>query len=253
MNGPPKRIIEDPGMPRELRDGLLRAQRAPVLRYDTAAGLARFQASIVAGAPPPTAPHGLAGATGAVSKTGLFWGIAAVGTAGVVAAVLHGSILDGGAPTEVGDGAASASPSNGPPAETRRVDPRAVAPSSEESAGPRSIETEEHPAGVAEERRAPVARPDADAMLRREIAQLAEARRQLGTSPDRALALALRGQREFPRGMLGEERDAIVIFALDRLGRQAEALERAEAYVERHPRGPFTSPVRAIAERDRAR
>jgi len=90
--------------------------------------------------------------------------------------------------------------------------------------------------------------PPEDSAIRREIAHLARTRAALSQDPALALSLARAGQREFAGGMLGEERSAIAIFALSRLGRNDEAAATARTHLTHHPRGPFSDRVRRIAE-----
>lgn len=91
---------------------------------------------------------------------------------------------------------------------------------------------------------------DPDEQLRAEIGQLARIRARLESAPGEALALAREGERRFGNGMFGEERAALAVFALDRLGRHAEAEREARRFVAAHPVGPFTSRVRAVLDRD---
>ena len=82
---------------------------------------------------------------------------------------------------------------------------------------------------------------------RAEMLQLERARSLLHTDPAAALSTARAGQRAFPTGLYGEERDAIEIQALDALGRSNDVRVLAERFLARHPRGPFSERVRGLS------
>jgi hypothetical protein len=58
-----------------------------------------------------------------------------------------------------------------------------------------------------------------------------------------ALAAADKHQRTFPKGQLGEEREALAVQALVLAGRGAEARARGEKFRQKYPRGLFTPVV----------
>jgi hypothetical protein len=60
-----------------------------------------------------------------------------------------------------------------------------------------------------------------------------------------ALLLLEEHARRFPKGALGEERDAATVAALCALGRSAEARDLAERFLRATPRSPLAGPVRA--------
>lgn len=68
-----------------------------------------------------------------------------------------------------------------------------------------------------------------------EIALLNQAHRSLAGDPRAALSLAEEHAREFPNGALAQEREFIAIQALLGLGRQSEALARADRFRARFP------------------
>jgi hypothetical protein len=76
---------------------------------------------------------------------------------------------------------------------------------------------------------------DMDAALRRETAQVGRIRSLLAADPARAYRLAQAGHREFVRGMLREEREALAILSLWKLGRTALAERRTRAFVASYP------------------
>jgi len=82
--------------------------------------------------------------------------------------------------------------------------------------------------------------------LAREMENLARLRALEASNPDQALVVAADGDRQFPRGVFGEERQALVISALVRLGRKAEARARADAFHAAHPRSPFAERIRKL-------
>ena len=77
-----------------------------------------------------------------------------------------------------------------------------------------------------------------------EAVLLARAQRALRLAPAQALSLAAESARRFPAGVLSQEREVIAIEALVRLGRMAEARDRAEAFARRFPR---SAHVRRLA------
>jgi len=90
--------------------------------------------------------------------------------------------------------------------------------------------TGEASAGTAELRRA---------QALREVQLLKEAREAVASDPERALVLTRRYGAEYPHGTYAQERDFIAISALGRLGRAAEARQRAAAFRERYPRSAY--------------
>ncbi len=83
-----------------------------------------------------------------------------------------------------------------------------------------------------------------DRLLVAETTQLAELRRLGQTDPRRAVALADEGARQFPNGFFAQEREAIAITSLLRLGRDGDARARAERFLIRYPRGPAAEKIR---------
>jgi hypothetical protein len=75
------------------------------------------------------------------------------------------------------------------------------------------------------------------------------ARKALASEPRRALALAQEHQRRFPSGALALEREVIVIEALARSGRSAEAKRRALAFESKYPQSIHLPRIRALRER----
>lgn len=86
---------------------------------------------------------------------------------------------------------------------------------------------------------------DADGAIGAEMAHLSELRAVASAAPARAVVLADEGHQRFPGGTFGQEREAIAISALARLGRTGEARARAEALLAKHPESPFAESIRA--------
>jgi FecR protein len=85
-----------------------------------------------------------------------------------------------------------------------------------------------------------------DDRLREEINLVDRMRATLDVDPAKTLALAAAAARAFPGGMLGEEREAMTIIALDATGKHAEARKRAQNFVKTFPSGTFARRIRVI-------
>lgn len=92
------------------------------------------------------------------------------------------------------------------------------------------------------------AAPKAPDSLRDELNSLAEVRRELAGNPARSLQLAEASRAKYPAGALAEEREALALFALDRLGRRGEFRTRGARFLAKYPLGPFSAKVRGILE-----
>lgn len=116
------------------------------------------------------------------------------------------------------------------------------APGAERATSPSS--TPATPSATPLDRAAPSSNAAVASSVKPEMDQLARARR--ASSPDEALRLAEEGHRAFPRGVFWQEREAIAIDALSRLGRP-EAAPRARAFVARNPESAYAEQFRRIA------
>jgi hypothetical protein len=140
-----------------------------------------------------------------------------------------------------------------PPAAKRRALPRVVPPA-EPTPAPEVVPSSEAavPAPVAPKPAASVARGTSSAVVSAQSADdlitLADARRVLGNDPGRALALTEASERMSPRSQFGEERSAIAIEALERLGRLGEAEQRLGSFEQRFPNSPYRRRLRAGLE-----
>jgi hypothetical protein len=77
--------------------------------------------------------------------------------------------------------------------------------------------------------------PPLDPAMSAEAALLLEARKVMGSDPAHALVLLHRHAVRFPKPLLGMEREVLVIEALDRSGRRAEAVTRAKELLASSP------------------
>lgn len=77
---------------------------------------------------------------------------------------------------------------------------------------------------------------------------LRSARQAIGDAPARALQLTDEHRHRFARGMLAQEREAIAVEALVRLGRSSEGRVRAQAFFADYPSSPYRVRVeRAVS------
>ncbi len=125
--------------------------------------------------------------------------------------------------------------------------PQLEAPQLEASAPSEPPAAREPAAGEPAEERAAQATPRA----RRtpggsEVELLRRAQAALVAQPARALALTSEHQRRFREGVLAEEREALAIEALRRLGRLPEAQRRAEVFQRRYPNSVHASRLRGL-------
>lgn len=265
---PPLRLRDDPAIARALRNDLAQASARARAGYDVAAGLARFEATARAGG--AAGAGGVAGARtvlGAAFK-GALLGLAVVGGAAAVGdhAPARPPLTGVEAPlTASALVAAPLAPSLSVPVEVTvtsapSVPPRGAArpaapPGLAERAG-RSASPEPAPlppaapapgtaVAPASEPVPPPAPATGDA-LAAEMDHLVRLRALQDSDAAQALALAADGQRRFSAGYFAQEREAIAIAALVRLGRLAEARVRAGAFLATYPRSAFAARIRNL-------
>lgn len=278
------RLVDDPHTPDEVQEGL-RAVSTATESYDVEAGLRRLQAVLAAGGAAAATGSAAAATGSAAASTGagkLWLALALIGALGGGGVIAHGvwGGEDGGPSPALPEGApgseAPVAPEGAPGSEAPAplgvngagepvgdpagpplplADPPtgpALAPAPAEPADspprrPRSATT------TSSAEAGPTAEPPdpagADA-LREETLHLARVRAALERSPAEALRLAREGQRRFTDGVFGEERQALIVMALDRSGQHERARRAARAFIERYPNGPLTARVRAISESD---
>ena len=68
------------------------------------------------------------------------------------------------------------------------------------------------------------------------------------TDPAQALVVAEEGHRMFPSGVFAQEREALAISALVRLGQHAEARARAKSFVAAYPESHFVERIRRLTD-----
>ena len=83
---------------------------------------------------------------------------------------------------------------------------------------------------------------------RREIAQLVRIRALLARDPNAAYRLAQRSEREFPQGLLSEEREALSILALAKSGAHAAAVAKARDHQARFPESTMRGVIQAALQ-----
>lgn len=243
MTHEPRRLLDDPQTPSELRHALDQASRhAPPI--DALAGLERLE-------------RAMQGAGGGAGGSGKLGGSGGVGLAGVVGAGIAVLAVVGGVMLWNGERDETEAP--------RRADvPEARDPGDVPSEAPlAAVGDESAPDGVITETSAPsvatepvearrAARPprDEDDALAREMAELAAARAALVDDPRRALSMLERGRRRSgSRSLFAEEREALTVLALSGLDRDEDARRRGASFLEAHPTSAFAERVRrAIRE-----
>ncbi|MBN1609363.1 MAG: hypothetical protein JW940_22220 [Polyangiaceae bacterium] len=95
--------------------------------------------------------------------------------------------------------------------------------------------------------RADPAQPSQGPDVEGEVALLGAAQKALASGqPKRALALLEQHQRRFPSAALTQERNAVRIMALCKLGQTARARREAAAFGRQSPESPLTERVRAV-------
>jgi type IV secretory pathway VirB10-like protein len=219
-----------PELPSELRAELARSRRAGH-DYDVLAKLPQLRAALDAAAQAP-ADGGSADAStsGALHAAPAAWKIvmlvAAVGTTALGAWSLQQRKPAAVAPAPVEQHVAPVAPE---PA----VQAAEPAPSKAEPAAPEAM-----PNPVVALQPEPSPQPAARSS-RREIAQLVRIRALLQRDPAAAYRMAQRSEREFPRGVLSEERQALQVLALAKSGDMDAANQRAQAFFARYPQSPM--------------
>jgi len=257
--GPPLRLRDDPTAGRALREDLARASAGAFAGYDVAAGLAKFEKTVGAGGPGRGGGAATAGGKtllGAALK-GALLGVAALGGAAVIGdrsptpvSTLAAPVASAVAPAKLAGEVRSTPPPVAvaePPPTPRSLEttrPRVVdlpAPSGAGSASSTEPAPPPEPPAVVV---APAATPAPEGdPLAAEMAQLARARVAQDRDPAAALALTEEGSRLFPRGLFAQEREAIAIVALFRIGRVPEGRARGQAFLAAYPRSSFAERV----------
>jgi hypothetical protein len=99
-----------------------------------------------------------------------------------------------------------------------------------------------------EKDRAAEPRPPAEANKPNEMDLLESAQQALGREPRRALAYLREHRSTFPRSKFAQERDVLVLEALQRLHDRAAVKDGARAFFARYPRSPHRARVSKLIE-----
>jgi hypothetical protein len=263
----PPRLCEKEDAPRELRNWLERARNDGLSAGATAQLIQAVQSRSMAVEPSaagPTGAEGLPTVGAGSSTTPLVKVLAAVATigfgvgAGYVLLHHHAqSALSSSRET------ASEQTSVASPMEKTEVAPLAPLNSDDDSTGSESMATsvtqpsrvqvrpiptraahssESGAAPVNDQKRAsPSVSADPASARADEYRLLRTARRELSSNPGQALELTRDHAKQFPKGTLIQEREAIAIEALMRLGRSGEAKSRANRFFSQFPASPYRS------------
>jgi hypothetical protein len=251
MTDDPTRWLDDPTLSASLRADLAHSATATVTGFDAAAGLAALRGALVA------ETGVLAPAAASSTSVGIkaIVGVLAIGGAVTIwqatrtddsprvepVAVVASEELDAHEPVV---------PRPAIPLETRSADVASAGVGAQEVVVPEPATTKrddgrrrdavskaipEEPASVA---------PAIDDRYLAEAKLVARARKSLQSDPAGTLALTDQIASEYPSGQLVEERRALAIRALAKLGRLDEAKSRAADFLADHAKGPHAAAVR---------
>ena len=228
-----RRLFDDPQLPAELRQDLMRS-RAAGQDYPTAAKLLQLRAALSdpARLDLPEPPE-----LGGTVKQ-LAWRIShpawklvvLVALGGTAAWVVRTAVPDSQATQARQLQAAPQADAPVPP-------PQAAAPAPAQPSEPAQVVAMPEPPVVS--------RPNPASSSRREIAQLVRIRALLDQDPAAAYQLAVRSEREHPRGVLSEERRALAIIALTKTGQPQTAQRKAREFFARYPQSPMREVIEA--------
>ncbi len=249
MSSDPIRLRDDEAIPDWCREALLDEVSASAPGFDEAAGLASLRDAIAAERSASVArdrvPPRLARSLG---------GVAAVVAVGAVVAISSWS-EESSSPPPPAPAVAEESPASPepPPAPTEpgiaveSLPPAPIAPSAPPHTKPVATPSKGAKRSAAKDVESAHQPPTAADPLE-ETRHLAALRRLAERDPEVAITFAAEGDRRFPRGILGEEREAIAIACLARLGRTDEANRRAVRFLQNYPESPFAPSVRRAAK-----
>ena len=229
-----RRLFDDPQLPAELRQDLMRS-RAAGQDYPTAAKLLQLRAALSdpARLDLPEPPE-----LGGTVKQ-LAWRISHPAWKLVVLVALGGTAA-WVVRTALPDVQATQAPQ-------LRAAPQADSPvlPPPQAAAPAPVQPSEPAQVVATPEPPAVSRPNPASSSRREIAQLVRIRALLDQDPAAAYQLAVRSEREHPRGVLSEERRALAIIALTKTGQPQTAQRKAREFFARYPQSPMREVIEA--------
>jgi hypothetical protein len=230
----PKRWSEDGDASQQERELLLAGQAPSMPDSERRALWASIALSLPAATPssPPAAHASLAGSAGLAGylTKGLIF-LAAVGGLGFGVSRLWPR-------SEV------ATPTTAPALQTRESSSATREPILEATAPAASVASREAP-----EARSEAKRVTTTSQLREESIAVLQARAALRAgNASQTLALLEQARQRFPRGALGQEREALTIEALAQSGQSVAAQRRAEAFLRAHPGSPYVADLRHIAQ-----
>jgi hypothetical protein len=246
MSVDPRRLFEDPSFSAKLRADLATATDAGVTGLDVAAGATRLSSAVAA------EPIATGAATGAATGGASVTGKVLVGALAVGGLVGFWTVRGDEAPAvHRSEAAVHVQPAHEAPAEGPPVivveEPDLEEQRLDEDVEELELELEPDeatPSPVSKRRAVPGRRASAAPDHRREAELVARARRALATDPDQAWRLTRQLGKEFPNGLLVEEREALAIRSLAALDRKPEALRRARAFLVDHGEGPHADAIR---------
>jgi hypothetical protein len=223
----------------ELREELLRSRRAGH-DYDALAKLPQLRAALGAAAQAPAdgPSHGPAPSTsGLPLAPSTLKLVLLVATLGATAFVAWPALRRPAVPAR-------------PAASEQHVEPAAPAPRVVPAQPPAAAPEPAAPQPAASE---PAAQPEPSSeppvrSSRREIAQLVRIRALLERDPAAAYRLARQSDREFPHGVLSEERQALQVLALAKSGASEDARRKAQEFFARYPQSPMRERVEAALQ-----
>lgn len=252
MTEEPTRWLDDPSIATTLRADLVHGVAATATGVDYAATLTSLRAAIAAQTG-PLAPAAMATGTKLGAKVAALV-IVAGGAIGWWAATREPATGEGTAATKVSAVVDVAAPAPAVPEAEITAQPLArpsVAPT------PQVAPTVPAAAAAAADADDDDARPErkvvrnagkGQADYLREAKLIAQARKSLAGDPENTLALTRTLAREFPKGLLVEERRALGIRALAALGRTDEARQQAASFLATYGDGPHAAAVRRATE-----
>jgi len=266
--GEPTRWLDDPTLSAALRADLTHGAAATVTGLDTTTGLASLQGAMAAQALTQTGALAPSAATGSFGVKAIVGVLAIGGAIGLWKATTTDAprvepvpvVAVDEVPVDEFELSRAAIPH-----ESSRAPSAAVEPGPEPEPEPELLPEPAAPSKRDDRRREPVAdskpastsaavSPETtDDKYLQEAMLVARARKSLAYDAKATLELTERIASEFPRGQLVEERRALAIRALARLGRFDEAKARAVEFLADHAKGPHAAAVRrAIGPHDDA-
>lgn len=132
------------------------------------------------------------------------------------------------------------------PTAPRKAPPRAVAPPPAPAAAPSVVAPPERSATPTPRLASPASAEAPSASVATDAELLQRARASVASSPALALALTREHAARFSSSLLTEERQALSIEALSRLGRRSEARQGLSEFEETFPRSPYRRRLRAL-------